>query len=421
MMLGVDFLKIVDYRAPDWCKPLNATVAKRRCHLGMLPTPVHRWHLPNLPPGVEIWIKRDDMSGMQLSGNKVRKLEFLMAVAVESGYDSVITLGGVQSNHCRATAVAAKYLGLDCHLILRLGRTEVDKDPGFVGNLLVDRLSGATIHTVTKEEYVQKGSIALGQQLKAQLISQGKNPYLIPVGGSNALGTWGYLEAVEELMQQQQVLAAMSSSIAEMSSTSHHNRISSTAHDGQAAGGQGAPFFTDIVMACGSGGTTAGLALGSHLSGWGARVRAYGVCDDPEYFYHYIDGLIADLWQPGSAESDDGHTTTSRSGKCNPPAAKDILRVIQARGAGYAISNTQELQTVKDIASATGVILDPVYSGKAMHALITEMQEAPEAWIGRKILFVHTGGLLGIYDKMDQISQLLGHGNKVERFVLQNS
>ncbi|KAL5709182.1 D-cysteine desulfhydrase [Ranunculus cassubicifolius] len=135
-------------------------------------------------------MQRDDLSGMQLSGNKVRKLEFLMADAVKQGADCIVTIGGIQSNHCRATAVAAKYLNLDCYLILRTSKILADKDPGLTGNLLVERLVGAHVDLVSKEEYSKIGSEVLTNFLKERLISEGRRPYVIPVGGSNSLGTW---------------------------------------------------------------------------------------------------------------------------------------------------------------------------------------------------------------------------------------
>jgi len=177
-------------------------IPRERYVLGTLPTPVHRWELPGLPESVEVWIKRDDLTGMQLSGNKVRKLEFLLAEAKSNGHDCVVTIGGIQSNHCRATAVAARYLGMDCHVILRNSRAEADSDPRLIGNLLVERLVGAHIHQVTKEEYARAGSEALTEQLRARLEAEGRRPYVIPVGGSNPLGCWGYLEAVREMQPE---------------------------------------------------------------------------------------------------------------------------------------------------------------------------------------------------------------------------
>ncbi|XP_021813351.1 putative D-cysteine desulfhydrase 1, mitochondrial isoform X1 [Prunus avium] len=161
-----------------------------------LPTPIHKWNLPNLPTNTEFWLKRDDLSGMQLSGNKVRKLEFLMADTVAKGADCIITIGGIQSSHCRATAVAAKYLNLDCYLILRTSKVLVDHDPGLTGNLLVERLVGAHVELISKEEYAKFGSGALTNLLKERLLKEGRRPYVIPVGGSNSLGTWGYIEAI---------------------------------------------------------------------------------------------------------------------------------------------------------------------------------------------------------------------------------
>ncbi|KAJ3695954.1 hypothetical protein LUZ60_001331 [Juncus effusus] len=352
------FLSEKPYDAPSWASHLSP-VPSHTYSLGHLPTPIHKWNLPNLPEGTEVWIKRDDLSGMQLSGNKVRKLEFLLADAVSSGADCVITVGGIQSNHCRATAVAARYLNLDSFLILRTSKTMVDKDPGLVGNLLVERLVGAHIDLVSKEEYAKIGSVALADILKNKLEKEGRKPYIIPVGGSNSLGTWGYIEAIREIEQQ-----------------------------------VGDTKFDDIVVACGSGGTIAGLALGSRLSTLKATVHAFSVCDDPVYFYNYTQGLI------------DGLNSGLNS--------HDIVEIINAKGVGYAINTEQELEFVKDIAKSTGIVLDPVYSGKAAFNLLKEMETNPVKWKGRKVLFIHTGGLLGLYDKNDQMVKTVGNWRRMD-------
>jgi len=273
--------------------------------------------LPDLPDGVTVYIKRDDLTGTQLSGNKVRKLEFILAEAKAQGHDSVVTLGGIQSNHTRATALAARAVGLETHLVLRTSRALVDQDPGFVGNLLPERLVGAHIHLVTKEEYARIGQAALGATLVEKLKAQGLNPYLIPVGGSSSIGTWGYLDMMRELNEQT-----------------------------QAAGLE----LTDIAMACGSGGTTAGVALGAHLSKprGSLRVNAYMVCDDETYFRSYIDGLLAGMGAGPEVVGAD---------------AGNMIRFVNAKGLGYALSRQEELKTVKDVAMATSVILDPVYTG----------------------------------------------------------
>lgn len=300
-----------------------------------------------------------------------------MADCKAKGHGSVITIGGVQSNHARATSVAASYLGLESHLILRMSRNEVDKDPGLTGNLLVERMLGSTIHKVTKEEYVREGSVKLCEKLADQLTSSGgkEAPYIIPVGGSNSLGTWGYIEAIREI--QEQSLATFATEA----------------------------YFTDLAMACGSGGTTAGIALGARLSGMGQKVHAYAVCDDEDYFYTYTDGLIAGLYGPTVP-------------KDSIPSSRSLLRVSMAKGTGYALSTREELEFVKKVAEATGVILDPVYSGKALFKMMCEIKASPSEWEGRKILFFHTGGLFGLWDKEDQLMEILNKEPKADRLLI---
>ncbi|KAG0485239.1 hypothetical protein HPP92_009318 [Vanilla planifolia] len=352
------FLALKPYDPPSWASHLSP-VPSHVYSLGHLPTPIHKWKLPNLSEDTEIWIKRDDLSGMQLSGNKVRKLEFLLADAKARGADCVITVGGIQSNHCRATAVAARYLSLDSYLILRTSKLLVDKDPGFTGNLLVERLVGANVELVSKEDYAKIGGVALADLLKERLITEGRKPYVIPVGGSNSLGSWGYIEAIREIEYQT----------------------------------QGSFAFDDIAVACGSGGTIAGLALGSALSTLKAKVHAFSVCDDPNYFYDFVQGLL-----DGLHAGIDSH---------------DIVNIQDAKGLGYAMSTVEELQFVKDVAAATGVVLDPVYSGKAANALMKDIVSNPAKWKGRKVLFIHTGGLLGLYDKTEQLPSV-GNWRKME-------
>jgi 1-aminocyclopropane-1-carboxylate deaminase/D-cysteine desulfhydrase-like pyridoxal-dependent ACC family enzyme len=239
-----------------------------------LPTPIFPLKLPGLE-NVTMLIKRDDYSGVELSGNKVRKLEFILADAISTGADCLVTAGGEQSNHCRATACAARMLGLDCYLILRIEDTTVDNETaeseagkladGLVGNILLDRLSGAKIRFVTQHEYSTHGSDKLIEIFCQELARDGKlKPYAIPVGGSNGLGSWGYVEAAAEIKRQ---MDAMGKTV------------------------------TDVAFACGSGGTAAGLAAGCRLCRLGgndtlAKVHAFAVCDSAEYFYDYLDEYI---------------------------------------------------------------------------------------------------------------------------------
>ena len=303
----------VKYQAPPWTVPFIKNldlIPSERIVLSSLPTPLHFWN----PPGYEnfkCFIKRDDLSSFDLSGNKVRKLEFLMAKALSLGCDTVLTIGGIQSNHARATACCARQLGLEPHLILRTNA--VDADPGLQGNLLLDRMVGAHLHLVSVGTYARVGSSALLQQLQEQLMEVGKQPYVIPVGGSDCVGVWGYIEAVNEIMAQKEEM--------------------------------GIEKFDHIIFACGSGGTAAGLALGCRLAGSGSRVHAVAVCDSADYFFAHIETVSSKL---GVDLAEIGHP-------------RDWCSISAGQGLGYAKSSPAELEYIYAVSSATGFIY------KALH------------------------------------------------------
>ena len=164
-----------------------------KLNLAQTPTPLHKLaRLSAKMAGPRIWIKRDDLTGCLTSGNKVRKLEFLLAEAVANGCDTIITSGGVQSNHCRAVAVLGAQLGLRVHLLLRS-----DIEPAPVGNLLLDQLVGATISHYSQDEFKQLDGLFAHWQ--GHYEQQGAKPFSIPTGGSNGTGVWGYIAAAEEL------------------------------------------------------------------------------------------------------------------------------------------------------------------------------------------------------------------------------
>eukprot|EP00967_Tisochrysis_lutea_P127195 scaffold215996_cov32-Tisochrysis_lutea.AAC.1 len=342
------------YSPPKWA-PASLTPPKSRLRLAHLPTPIHRWPLPKVAEETEVWIKRDDMTGCELSGNKIRKLEFLLADAKAKGCDCVITVGGFQSNHCRATAAAARRVGLEPHIILR-SDLEPGADPGMCGNLLVDRMVDAKIHFVSDAKFNAKGGWKLVCELREDLEEEGKTPYAFPSGGSNALGTWGYLEALREIMEQ-------------------------TESAGLA--------FDRIYFGCGSGGTAAGLALGVHLSGMrdaGTELVALGVDDSPDIFYDKLDGIFRSCFS-------DFTDVKSR----------EILTILDCVGLGYAQATDEELRFALETARATGVCLDPVYTGKAALGMARDLRARPV----KRALFIHTGGLLGTYAKAEQLQALL--------------
>ena len=370
-----------DYDPPPWVTgDLRARAPRSRVRLGHLPTPLRRWNL--LAPGAaatscDVWIKNDSLSGCEMSGNKVRKLEFLLAHAIRGGYDSVITVGGVQSNHCRATAAACAQLGIKAHCVLRTASEDAAQlDPGLEGNLMVLRLCGATAHLVSdaRAKAHPGGAWALVQALSARLAAEGGRPYAFPSGGSNALGIWGYVECVAELQRQLSTCQ----------------------------GGSPTPTpFDTIYFACGSGGTAAGLALGLHLSGASrsaggpTELVGIGVDDTPDFFYDKIDVLLRELnvvqHIPGEEEA--------------LPAARALLRIEDGVGLGYSIASDEELVWIASLARRSGIVLDPAYTGKAALGMKRDLERclSKGAAAPRRVLFVHTGGLLGIYAKAQQM------------------
>lgn len=304
--------------------------------------------------------------GVEWGGNKIRKLEFLLADALASQCTAVLTIGGAQSNHCRATAAAARRLGLEPHLILRTSQEDV----GTVGNLLMDRMVGSHIYTCTPGEYGRLGSDVLVQRVADTVERETQHKvYRIPVGGSNAIGTWGYLQAVEEVIQQ---TPSSSSS------------------------------FDHIVFACGSGGTAVGIVLGFALAfEHGAvermpQLHAVGVCDDPDYFYSFMAQIAMDM----------GFSVTNNNSQYD--TVEDYLRqhvtVHQGKGRGYAVSTPEELEFAVEFARATGIVLDPVYSGKALYYFWTHVLQ-DNMFANQSILFWHTGGALGLFDKWEELEQ----------------
>ncbi|MFW6333166.1 MAG: 1-aminocyclopropane-1-carboxylate deaminase/D-cysteine desulfhydrase [Thermodesulfobacteriota bacterium] len=237
--------------------PKHSIAYPPRVSLAQVPTPMHRLDRISRRMGVDIFIKRDDLTGMALSGNKIRKLEFVLARALEMGCETVITCGGAQSNHARATAVATTRLGLKSLLFLR---TEDPQNPPPVsGNILLDRMAGARIEWITPDAYRDRDTLMA--EAADSLKDRNQNAYVIPEGASDAVGAWGYVGAFEELAGN---IAAL---------------------------GSGKDGSTTIVHATGSGGTCAGLLIGAALLDSDLRIATVNVCDDRDYFTEVIGGI----------------------------------------------------------------------------------------------------------------------------------
>ena len=328
-------------------------------HLAKLPTPMHPLHRLSERYGVELYVKRDDLSGIALSGNKIRKLEFVLADALAQKTDTVITCGGAQSNHCRATAIAAAMLGINCRLILRT--PDPSNPPPLEGNILLDRMAGAEIVWITPDEYKQRDEFMAREA--ATLQTSGRKAYTIPMGASNALGALGYIRAMEELV----------------------NDIANS------LGGGNRPCT--IINAVGSGGTSAGLILGAKLFDVRARIAGVNVSDDRAYFVR----AIGDICEQAIA---DYHLDVefSRQG--------DVEIIDGYVGEGYGLSKDEELDLICDVARTEGIFLDPVYTGKAFFGMIQELKRNPKCF-GEQIIFLHTGGIFGLFPKADQLRPLL--------------
>jgi D-cysteine desulfhydrase len=304
--------------------------------------------LPNTPiikikpiKGRQLWLKRDDMTGIELSGNKIRKLDFLIQAAIERKSEGIITCGGLQSNHCRAAAYAAIKSGLDVILYLR-GKPE--EQP--TGNLFLNQLVGATIQYITAEEYMHIDSI---MSEKAQdLLSDNRNFYVIPEGGSNEIGAWGYINCFNEIVEQisDQKIAV-----------------------------------DTIAVSTGSGGTHAGLLLGKLITNSDIDIISINVCDDSQFFKAKIKGIVdkfADSY---------GQRFDIRS--------QDIRIFDGFTGEGYGIISKREVDIIRKFARQEGIVLDPVYTAKAYLGLETLIDQEKIDY--KNILFIHTGGIFGVF------------------------
>ena len=330
------------FAVPDWLAALPTVP------LGHWPTPLEP--LPRLTAelgGPQIWIKRDDCSGLATGGNKTRKLEYLFADAQQHGADTIVSYGAVQSNHARQTAAACAKLGIECHLLLSRRVDRSDHNYIRNGNMLFNHLLNAHIHTFELDDF-EEGRLNILNTLE----QQGKTVYQIPAGGSNAIGALGYSRCINELMWQ-------------------------------------APFTpTQIVHASASAGTQAGLVFGNAAQDYGVDILGINVFHpDPDTLKQRITGLLRSM--------------------------QDRFDVVQSVenlpininhayfGGTYGQPTQAGLDAIKMFSALEGILLDPVYSGKAAAGLIDQIT------LGNfdnheHVVFIHTGGAasLSAYDSI---------------------
>jgi L-cysteate sulfo-lyase len=312
-----------------------------RLKIAHLPTPVETLpRLSNALGGQKILVKRDDMTGLAMGGNKIRKLEFLLAEAQANGARTVITMGAVQSNHCRQTAAAAARFNFDCILVL-----SGEKPAVVSGNLLLDQLFGAEFVFTSLEK---RGEVL--QQTFEQAWEQGRRPYLIPYGGSNTTGATAYAFAMQELLEQ-----------------------------------NCRPDW--IVFASSSAGTQAGLVVGASLFDFRGKILGISVDETKEI----LQTRVADL----------ANATADMLGEKVKFQPQDILVSADYLGDGYGIMGKPEIEAIQLFAREEGLLLDPVYTGRAGAGLIDLIRKGffkPD----ESVLFWHTGGIPALFSEKYQ-------------------
>jgi D-cysteine desulfhydrase len=317
-----------------------------RLQLANLPTRIEKLdRLSRELNGPEIYIKRDDQTGMEWSGNKVRKLEYSVKDALDKGCNYLITCGGNQSNHCRATAAVAARLGLKSCLVLR-----GSADSHIEGNLFLDKLLGAEIKFITPEDYSTRRNEIM-KEIAADKEKAGFKPYIIPEGASNGIGSFGYYNAMLEIAGQEKALNLE---------------------------------FDVIAVAVGSGGTYSGLLLAKQLLNHKAALAGYLVGGSVPYFTGEIQSIFREI--------------TSLTQTEIQPHPANINLIDNYIGPGYGLNTPEQISFIKHLAQLEGVIMDNVYTGKAMYGLVEDIKKG-KYQNTKNILLIHTGGMFELFSQ----------------------
>lgn len=323
-----------------------------RLELAHLPTPLERLErLGAQLAGPEIWVKRDDATGLALGGNKVRKLEYLLGQALAEGTDGVITVGGVQSNHARQTAAAAARHGLECHLVLLrvVPRDSVEYEHN--GNMLLDHLFGANVHVVDDDTAAASTIAGLLEDANVR----GRKFVVHPAGGSTPTGCLGYVRAIAELCHQ----------------VEEHG-----------------VDFSRIYVAIGSGGTLAGLLCGAAAMRLSSEIR--GVC--------VLKSAVDQVAEVEKLATETADLIGTPSPSIDPSALEG-----GHLGEGYGVPTEKGLEAIQLCARSEGLLLDPVYTSKAMGCLVADIRSGSVS-ADRPVLFWHTGGAPGLFGYREELT-----------------
>lgn len=322
-----------------------------RIDLALGPTPLLKLERLSRELDVELWVKRDDLTGLVESGNKIRKLEFLVGEALAQRADTLITCGTIQSNCCRAVSAVAARLGMRAILALE-GPCPDESD----GNLLLDRLLGAEIHYCSDEQWARIDVVLA--DLEAQVRAGGGTPYVIPESGATVTGALGYLTCGQELAEQIR---------------------------------HGAPEFDTVVIPAFSGGSHAGLLMAKQLTGLSADIVSVPIAGEAGRVRDYVTDVM--------------HRASARYGlDLEVPATIQLVDGYQ--GVGRTAVGVEELETVIRVARLEGIVLDPVYTAKAFHGLLDTLHRDRRA-LGRRICFIHTGGIFSVFPFRRALGRLL--------------
>lgn len=323
-----------------------------RVSLAHLPTPLE--FMPRLTEhlgGPDIYVKRDDCTGLASGGNKTRKLEFSMGAALQEGADTVITVGAVQSNHVRQTVAAACKLGLNCEVLLEHRVTDPSDLYRDSGNVFLDRLYGANLR-----EYPSGADFdAEMETIADEVRSAGGKPYIIPGGASNTVGALGYVQCGVELLEQAEAISLS---------------------------------FDHLVTATGSAGTHAGLAVGLRGSGSTMPIQGFGVRAPQEVQEERVYKLAVD--------------TAEMVGAAGCVERNDIVADCNYIGPGYGEPTESMNEAILMLARYEGLLFDPVYSGKALAGMIDYVRTGRYSK-GETIVFLHTGGSAGLFAYADTL------------------
>ncbi|MDT8402394.1 MAG: D-cysteine desulfhydrase family protein [Bacteroidales bacterium] len=313
--------------------------------MSILPTPLHRLNNMSARLSIDLYCKRDDLTAFAFGGNKTRKLDYLVMDAISAGYDSLISFGALQSNWCRMTATAGSVNGLDVFLVLS------GEEPGKeTSNLLLDRLAGADItfiESTDRDEIIKEVNKKI-----LELKNMGRKPYYMPVGGSVARGSLGYIRAMAEIMEYSEATGLE---------------------------------FRDIIVASGSAGTQAGLVAGQVICGWQGHIRGMAVSRAVDEQEQKVLEIARDSLDFVGYEYD----------------ANSVASMVHVDdsylGEGYRLITNECRQAIKDFVRYEGIFLDEVYTGKAAAGLIDYAQKgrfSPR----EPVLFIHTGGSVQLFE-----------------------